>query len=91
MSTKAMIAIGALIAVVLAVLSRILIPVPMPQILLPAEKIINLGFMSITNSILATWLTIVVLVVAFWLATRNMQMIPTGLQNFMEAIIEAAL
>ncbi|TAK34270.1 MAG: ATP synthase F0 subunit A [Chloroflexota bacterium] len=91
MSTKTMIVVGALVAVILAVLSRILVPVPMPEILLPAEKIVDLGFMAISNSILATWLTIIVLVVMFWLATRKMEMIPSGLQNFAEAIVEAAL
>ena len=87
MSTKTMIVAGALIAVVLAVLSRILVPVPMPEILLPAEKIVDLGFMAITNSIIATWLTMLVLVVLFWCATRKMEMIPTGLQNFVESIL----
>lgn len=49
------------------------------------------GGFSLTNTILATWLTILVLGLLAYLATRKMKEVPTGLQNFMEALIEAML
>jgi F-type H+-transporting ATPase subunit a len=48
------------------------------------------GF-SLTNTILATWLTILVLGLLAYFATRKMKEVPTGLQNLMEAVIEAML
>ena len=64
---------------------------PIAHIQLPAEPItagpVFLGF-SITNTMLTTWITIVLLVVVSILATHRMNDVPVGLQNFMEAIVE---
>jgi F-type H+-transporting ATPase subunit a len=79
------------IVVVLGVIigSRILLPVPLPVIQLPAERIIPItdGF-YITNTIIATLITDVTLIVLALLATRNMQLVPSGIQNVVEALIE---
>jgi F-type H+-transporting ATPase subunit a len=47
-----------------------------------------LGF-PITNSMLVTWIVAIGLIVVSQLATRRMQPIPTGLQNFVEWLIES--
>jgi F-type H+-transporting ATPase subunit a len=46
------------------------------------------GF-PITNSMLVTWIVALGLIAVSQLATRRMQPIPTGLQNFMEWLIES--
>ncbi len=59
------------------------------QIKLGSDVLFQLGPLGVTNSLLATWVTMLLLLVLSLLATRNMQLVPTGLQNVMEAIIEA--
>ncbi len=78
------------IVVVLGVLigSRILLPVPLPGIQLPAEPIrITDGF-SLPNTFIATILADITIIVIALLATRNMQLVPSGIQNVVEALIE---
>ena len=64
---------------------------PLANIQLPAEAITSkplfLDF-SITNTMLATWVTIVVLVVISFFATRRLSDVPTGIQNLVEVVIE---
>jgi F-type H+-transporting ATPase subunit a len=48
------------------------------------------GF-PITNTLLCTWISIVVLVVFFFFATRRRDLIPSGMQNFAEWAVEALL
>lgn len=45
----------------------------------------------ITNSIVATWLAILVLMIIGIITTRKMSVVPKGIQNVMEAVIEALL
>ncbi|HEY7062433.1 MAG TPA: F0F1 ATP synthase subunit A [Chloroflexota bacterium] len=47
--------------------------------------------LPITNTILAAWLAIAAVIVFSLLATRNMKLIPGGLQNFAELAIEGLL
>lgn len=61
---------------------------PRPEIVLAAEHVFDIFGFPITNTILATWLTMLVLVIVSLLATRDMKLIPTGLQNLVEMIIE---
>ncbi len=63
-----------------------------PQVELPSETIIPVtSFFSITNTLIASWLTIIALGLLFYFATRKMKLIPGGLQNFAEFIIESLL
>ena len=67
---------------------------PIAHIQLPAEAVLAdelfPGF-TLTNTMVATWLTIVVLVAVAFLATRSKDDVPRGVRNLMEAIIEAFL
>ena len=60
---------------------------------LPAQPVTDplFGDFSLTNTLLAAWLTIIVLGGVFYAATRKMKLVPSGLQNLTEAIIEALL
>ncbi len=59
----------------------------MLQISLAAEKIGSIFGLPITNSLLATWLTMAVLIIFSWAATRNLTMIPSGIQSLAEVLI----
>ena len=44
--------------------------------------------LPITNSMVVTWITALILIVFARLATRNMQLVPEGAQNFWELLVE---
>jgi len=46
--------------------------------------------LPITNTMITAWISIVVLGGLFFIGTRNMKLVPAGLQNFLELIVEAA-
>lgn len=53
-----------------------------------APVVIDLGFFKITNSMIAMWLVGGVIVLVAQMATRNISLVPSGLQNFLETVIE---
>jgi F-type H+-transporting ATPase subunit a len=80
---------GCLIYIVVVVIAAFLVskfPVALPEIALPAEPVFTLpaiGF-AVTNTLLATWLTMLLLIVGSILVTRNLSIVPGGLQNLVE-------
>jgi F-type H+-transporting ATPase subunit a len=60
----------------------------LPEIVIAPEEIFRIGGFPVTNTLLSTWITIVALVVLFYFGTRRRDMIPSGLQNFLEWAIE---
>ena len=65
--------------------------VPRPEPKLPAEEVFHLFGFSITNSIVAAWLTIIVLVAFSYVVTRRLKLIPTRLQTFFEFALGSLL
>ena len=61
---------------------------PTPAVSVAAETITEIGPLKLTNTIIAGWLVVGVISLLAFLATRNMQLIPSGLQNFAEAVLE---
>ena len=58
-----------------------------PEIKLPAEAVFHILGFPVTNTILATWLTIAFLAIFAWAATRRMKLIPNRVQILWEAIL----
>lgn len=84
--------IGIIVLVLFALLivGRLLFPLPeMPHIELAAEGVFSIFGFPITNTMLAAWLTILVLGGISYAATRKMRIVPKGLQNVLEAGVEA--
>jgi F-type H+-transporting ATPase subunit a len=54
----------------------------------PAELLFDIFGAPVTNSILTAWVVIAILVLFAFFSTRNMQLMPSGLQNFWELVIE---
>ena len=77
------------------VISHTILRFPFPPIQIKPEKLLSdlvplgsLGDFSLTNTILSSWIGMAVLLGLAYLATRRMGLIPGGLQNFVEAVIE---
>jgi F-type H+-transporting ATPase subunit a len=65
--------------------------VPRPDPHLPAEEVFHLFGFPITNSIIAAWLTIIVLVGFSYAVSRRLRLIPARLQSTLEFILESLL
>ena len=86
-------------AVALFVVSSLLgLKVPPPEVSLAAEPIFHIGEFPITNSLLTTWIVMIILIVAAVLTTRrypqnlasakNSDLVPGGFGNFLEWVVE---
>jgi F-type H+-transporting ATPase subunit a len=61
------------------------------QIKIQPDPIFNIGPLQVTNTLLCTWITILILVVFFFFATRRRALVPSGIQNVAEYLIEYLL
>ena len=62
-----------------------------PHVVLPSEGIFHVSSFVITNTLIASWLSIIVLVCLFYACTRKMKLIPGRLQSFAELATEMLL
>lgn len=95
---KGKLAIAGLVVIILIVIGGLFFPVPQPEVHLSSnygghspEPFYKLGPIYITNTLIAAWISILVLIIFFFFATRKMKLVPKGLQNFAETIIEVLL
>jgi len=56
-----------------------------------AEPVAHIGGFTITNSLINSWVAVIILVAFFILIGKKIQKIPKGLQNVFEIILEQAL
>lgn len=82
---------GVLLFLALVVFGLLLFPTPRPHVSLPAEPLFRIAGFPIANSIVASWLSMIVLVGLFLAGTSRMRLVPTGFQNLVEALLEALL
>jgi F-type H+-transporting ATPase subunit a len=54
-----------------------------------AERLGNIGPLPITNSMVVSWIVALVLILFARIATRRMQPVPSGAQNFWEWLVES--
>jgi F0F1-type ATP synthase membrane subunit a len=86
---KAPVIIGIVVLVLVSIaLSFLFLRAPQPEVILPAEVIFKLGPLNVTNTLIAAWMSMIFLIVLSFLATRSMNLIPSGLQNFVEGVVE---
>lgn len=78
-----------LVVVVVLLVAGFFVRAPLPVLLVAAEPIVPLGGFTITNTLIATWVTMIVLVLLFRAATTNMKLVPSGVQNVLETGAEA--
>jgi len=77
---------GIILAII--VVGRLYFPVALPHIQVPPETVGMIGGFPVPNTLVALLLADAVLLGLAFLATRNLQMVPGGLQNFFESVIE---
>ncbi len=58
------------------------------HISLAAEPLLHIGPFNITNSLLVTWLVMIIILLLAWLGGRNVRKIPRGMQNVFEYVFE---
>ncbi|HLG65268.1 MAG TPA: F0F1 ATP synthase subunit A [Ktedonosporobacter sp.] len=65
----------------------------LPEIRLAPDVVIPLfaDGSGITNTLICTWLTIIVLALVFYFGTRRRDLLPTGMQNLVEWMVELLL
>lgn len=56
-----------------------------------AEPIFHIGKFTITNSLLNSWMTVIILIIVFVFIGKKIKKIPKGIQNIFEFILEEAL
>ena len=61
------------------------------QSALESSVFFHIGPLAISEHVFSAWVIMAVLVILSFLATRNMQMVPRGLQNFMEVVVEGLM
>lgn len=61
---------------------------PQPEIVVPAEKLFALGPLNVTNTLLTSWVVMALIILLSVAGTRSMKLMPSGIQNFVEAVIE---
>jgi F-type H+-transporting ATPase subunit a len=77
----------AVLGLVVVVAGALGLPVKLAKVEITASPIAHIGSYPVTNSWLTGWISLLVLVILFGLATRSMKLVPTGLQNLGEAVI----
>ena len=55
------------------------------------QALFTLGGLLITNTLLTSWIAAALLIVLALIATRNMRLVPSGIQNVGESIIEVLI
>jgi F-type H+-transporting ATPase subunit a len=77
------------VILVVILFGMVFLRTPQPVISLAPEVITEVGGIEITNTMITAWIITLFLVVVALLATRNMKLVPSGLQNLVEAAVEA--
>lgn len=62
---------------------------PTPHIAIKAESLVSLGPVGITNTMITSWGIVALIVVFVFVATRRWELVPSGIQNLFEAVLEA--
>lgn len=56
-----------------------------------AEPVVKAGPLTITNSLISSWLAVAILIILFFAIGKKIKEIPRGIQNIFEMILESAL
>jgi len=56
-----------------------------------AEPVYHIGNFNVTNSLIASWITVAILVIFFYFVGKKIKRVPKGIQNIFEFLLEKAL
>ncbi|MBI3740519.1 MAG: F0F1 ATP synthase subunit A [Chloroflexi bacterium] len=95
MSSRNKVWFVALVFIGIAIAQKQIFPFEAPavsaSVAVKPETLFKIGGFEISNTLLTSWLAMIVLVLVATLATRKLKLVPSGLQNAFEMIIEALL
>jgi F-type H+-transporting ATPase subunit a len=93
MKSKVKIVVAVVGALALLMIGSLFLRFQLPPVTVKAEPLpgMTIGGIPVTNALLTTLLVDVILVALAILGTRRMQMVPAGLQNFLELLVEMLL
>ncbi len=74
---------------ILFVLGFVFLRGPTPHISIKAETLQSIGPINVTNTMMTSWIVVIIMVAAVYLGTRRRDLVPTGVQNLFEAALEA--
>jgi F-type H+-transporting ATPase subunit a len=74
-------------AIILAVAGFVFLRGPTPDIKVKPETLFSFGLVNVTNTMITSWIVVLIIVVLAWLGTRNWRLVPRGVQNFVEWLI----
>jgi F-type H+-transporting ATPase subunit a len=60
----------------------------LPKISMAAETLFHIGSFPVTNSLVTTWLCMLLIIVVALLVSRKNKLVPSGLQNLVETALE---
>lgn len=83
------IGIGFVVLVIVGVISRILVGEISLHVSVKGEELFSIAGFSFTNSVLVTLIADILVIIVAFSATRKMDLIPRGFQNFMEWVVES--
>lgn len=83
--------LGPLGASLLGIETPFILDVSRPHVELPSKPVFDIAGFSITNTLIASWFTIIVLVATFYACTRKMRLVPGRLQGVAEMLVEGLL
>ncbi len=82
----ALIAIG---AIALFLVGFVFFRGPTPHIAIKPETITAVGPVDLTNTMITSWIVVATLCIGVLLATRKWELVPGGVQNVVEGVVEA--
>ena len=86
---KRLVIVGALVFTIAAVaLSIFVVKPPKPIIEIRGEALFSVGPLDILNTLFTAWVVMAVLLIFAFFATRKIAMVPSGLYNLFEALLE---
>jgi F-type H+-transporting ATPase subunit a len=64
---------------------------PKEEISLSSEPVFNIGSFTVTNSLLNSWIAVLIIIILSVLIRRKISLIPKGIANWFEVVVEGAL
>jgi len=61
---------------------------PTPDIKIKPETLFSIPWVNFTNTMITSWIVVIVMVVLVFFMTRRWELVPRGAQNFVEALVE---
>lgn len=74
--------------ILLALAGFVFLRGPTPHIAIEPEVIASFGIVNITNTMVTSWIIVAAMIVTVFLVTRRWELVPRGVQNVVEAILE---